>query len=410
VAYQFTTDDVRFLTSPAGTEALAGAESLPLTDATLLTDLTGLRKRLADHAAPVAETVRLRRRAVGKLGPKAARWLFTDDALQQATPASVAAHRADRLAGIGVHDLTCSIGADLTALLSTPVGLPIGSLAPARLGSDLDPVRLLMARHNLLAAGLPAPLTRADALTRASRGLLGYADPARRDGSGRRITSVSTLPSVAALDAVHADRPPVLRLPPGIDYEALDRPGEVEIVSLDGGAREAVLWPAELALVGRRATILVSEPVLFGKPTGSWQLTSADPDDAGVGPVGEVIIDPDAAVVRAHLVRHYAARHGLWLLDPRLAYLTGSAVPPGVRGFAVLDSAPYREKTVAGWARRDRIGTLEIKQRGTPIIPDDLRRRLRPALTGPTTAAATLVVARIGRDAQAFWCRAVASS
>ena len=83
----------------------------------------------------------------------------------------------------------------------------------------------------------------ADALTRVSRGLLGYADPARRDGTGRRITSVSTLPSVAELDAVHADRPPVLRLPPGIDYEALARPGEVEIVSLDGGAREAVLWP-----------------------------------------------------------------------------------------------------------------------------------------------------------------------
>ena len=77
----------------------------------------------------------------------------------------------------------------------------------------------------------------------------------------------------------------------------------------------------------------------------------------------------------------------------------GPPLPPGVRGFRVLDAAPYREKTVAGWARRDGIGTLEIKQRGTPVIPDDLRRRLRPALTGPTTAAATLVVARIGSDA-----------
>jgi hypothetical protein len=139
-------------------------------------------------------------------------------------------------------------------------------------------------------------------------------------------------------------------------------------------------------------------------------LTSAEPGDVGIGPVGEMIIDPDAAVVRAHLVRQYAARHGLWLLDEHLAYLTGAVVPVGVRAFQVLDSAPYREKTVAGWARRDRIGTLEIKQRGTPIIPDDLRRRLRPALTGPTTAAATLVVARIGRNAQAFWCRAVAPS
>jgi THUMP domain-like len=111
--------------------------------------------------------------------------------------------------------------------------------------------------------------------------------------------------------------------------------------------------------------------------------------------------------VRAHLVRHYAARHALSLVDPHMAYLTGPVVPSGVRGFLVLDAAPFREKTVAGWARRDRIGTLEIKQRGTPLIPDDLRRRLRPALIGPTTAAATLVVARIGRDAHAFWCRAV---
>ena len=186
---------------------------------------------------------------------------------------------------------------------------------------------------------------------------------------------------------MHAARPPVLRLPPGIDYEGLDRPGEVEIVSLDGGAREAVLWPAELARVARRATVLVSEPVVsepvVGGSAAGWEVTSADPDDAGVGPVGEFLLDPDAAVVRAHLVRHYAARHGLWLLDPHLAYLTGSVVPPGIRGFRVLDAAPYREKTVAGWARRDGIGTLEIKQRGTPIIPDDLRRRLRPALTRP---------------------------
>ena len=254
MAYQFTADDVRFLTSPAGVEELAGADSLLLTESSLLTDLTKLRKRLAARAAPVAETVRLRRRAIDKLGPDAADWLFTDEALQQATPGPVAAHRAGRLANVGVHDLTCSIGADLAALLRTTGP----ESAAARLGSDLDPVRLLMARHDLLAAGLPAPLLWADALTRTSRGLLGYADPARRDGTGRRITSVSTLPSVAELDAAHGNRPPVLRLPPGIDYDALARPGEVEIVSLDGGAREAVLWPGELAQVARRATVLVS--------------------------------------------------------------------------------------------------------------------------------------------------------
>ena len=73
----------------------------------------------------------------------------------------------------------------------------------------------------------------------------------------------------------------------------------------------------------------------------------------------------------------------------------------------MLDSAPYRERTVADWARRDGIGTLEIKQRGTPVIPDELRARLRPALRGPRSVAATLVIARVGRQPQAFWCRAV---
>ncbi len=402
MAYQFSLDDVRYLSGPDGADALVAAGRLPLTDSSLLADLTRLRRTLGSRAAAVAETVRLRRRAVPKLGDRAERWLFTDEALQQATPWPVAVHRARRLAGLGVHDLTCSVGADLAALSAE---------ASVAVGSDLDPVRASMAAHNLATSGLPARIAVADALAPVTRGLLGYADPARRDGTGRRITSTSTLPSVADLDRVYADRPPVLRLPPGIDYESLDRPGEVEIVSLDGGAREAVLWPAELAVVRRRATVLVSGDD-GGEVTG-WEVTSDDPADGvqvASPQVGDVIVDPDAAVVRAHLVQHYAARHGLSLLDPHLAYLAGPVAPAGARGFRVLDAAPYREKTVAGWARRDRIGTLEIKQRGTPVIPDELRRRLRPALTGPTTAAATLVIARIGDHAQAFWCRAEAAA
>ena len=391
MAYRFDLDDVRHLSGPAGADALEAAAALPLTDASLLADLGRVRAVAGERAGAVVETVRLRRRAVGKLGEAAAGWLFTDEALQQATPRPVAVHRATRLAGVGVHDLTCSIGADLVAL--SEVGFAVGS--------DLDPVRVLMARHNLRASGLPARLAVADALTRTSRGLLGYADPARRD-SGRRITSASTVPSIADLDAAHADRLPVLRVPPGIDYEALARPGEVELVSLDGIAREAVLWPPELAGVARRATVLAA--------AGARQVTSDDPADDTVAPAGDYLVDPDPAVVRAHLVRQYATRHGLRQLDPHLAYLTGPAVPAGVRGFRVLDQAPYRERTVAGWARRDGVGTLEIKQRGTPIVPDELRKRLRPALIGPTRQAATLVVARIGRrGATAFWCRAVQS-
>lgn len=402
MAYRFDLDDVRYLTGPAGADALAVAQALPLTEDSLLADLGRVRAVAGTRAGAVVETVRLRRRAVAKLGPAAAGWLFTDEALQQATPEPVARHRARRLAGLGVHDLTCSIGADLAALAAGADRAGVVAV-----GSDLDPVRVLMARHNLAAVDLPPRVLVADALTRTTRGLLGYADPARRDG-GRRITSASTVPAVDELDTAHADRPPVLRVPPGLDYDALARPGEVELVSLDGVAREAVLWPPELAGPARRATVLSS--AVFSSAGGGWTVTSDEPDDVPVGPIGTFLVDPDPAVVRAHLVRQYAARHGLGQLDPHLAYLTGPAVPAGVRGFRILDRAPYAEKTVARWIRRDGVGTLEIKQRGTPIVPDELRRRLRSALTGPTREAATLVVARVGRRAEAFWCRATQPS
>lgn len=391
MAYRFSLDDVGYLTGSAGAAVLRTAEqTLALTDATLIHDLSVLRRAAGHRAGAVAETVRLRRRGIGKLGSVAAGWLVTGESLQQASPAPVAAHRARRLAGFRVHDLTCSIGADLVALARS---------CKLAVGSDIDPVRLAMAAHNLRASGQPPLLLRADAVTRSTSGLLPYADPARRTLTGRRITSEHTLPPVGELDAAHAARPPVLRLPPGIDYDRLARPGEVEIVSLDGTAREAVLWPAELALVPRRATVLRSA-------AQGYQLTSDEPDDVGVGPVGEWIVDPDPAVVRAHLVRHYAARHGLVQLDPHLAYLTGPLPPPGIRAFRVRDAAPFAQRTVAGWALRDGIGTLEILQRGTPVIPDELRLRLRPALNGPTAVARTLIIARIGSAATAFWCAA----
>ena len=315
MAFSFSLDDVAYLSSPAGNDALAAAGVLALTDASLLADLTRLRRSLGDRAAAVVETVRLRRRAAARMGPAAASWLFTDEALQQASPWPVARHRAQRLAGLGVHDLTCSIGADLAALAAA---------GPVAVGSDLDPVRLAMAGHNLAASGLPARLLVADALTRTTRGLLGYADPARRTSTGRRITSADTVPSIAELDA----RPRRT----GRRYCGC-RPGWTTTRSPGPERWRSSRWTGS---PGRRCCGRPSSPRSAAgppscpRPAPPEEVTSADPDDAGVGPVDAWLVDPDPAVVRAHLVRHWAARHGLWLLDPHLAYLTGPA-PAGPR-------------------------------------------------------------------------------
>jgi hypothetical protein len=386
LSYDFSLDDVAFLRSPEGEEAIAACAELALTGSGRLADVATARRRVGERYAAVIETVLLRRKAVAKLADPG-RWLLTGDALEQASAAPVAAYRARRLAGRDVHDLTCSIGADLVELSRT---------ARRCLGSDLDPVRLAMARHNGTVAGVAPLVVRADALRPVTRDCVVVADPARRDAAGRRIWRPGDfVPALDALAAVYADRDLVVKSAPGIEPSAVPWAGEVELVSLDGQVREACLWSTGLATAARRATVLRSEG-------SAWTLTDAEPDDAGVAEPGEWIIDPDGAVVRAGLVRHFAARHGLWQLDARIAYLTGDEPPPGVRAFRVLEFGPYSEKALRATLRRHEIGRVEILVRGLDVDPNALRRRLKPH----GQQGASVVLTRIGRSPVAFLCQA----
>ncbi|MFT7840086.1 class I SAM-dependent methyltransferase [Saccharothrix sp. BKS2] len=380
MGYAFSLDDVAHLRSAAGRAALSALAGLPLTDASRLRDVTVAKEVSPDHFAAVLETLLLRRRAAGKV--PFADGLFTSDALQQATAHPVAAHRATRFTG-PVHDVTCSIGADLAAL------------PPGSLGSDLDPVRLAMARHNL---GDDVPLVRADALRPVSRGVAVLADPARRDSAGRRTWRPADFaPPLDELAAAHASRDLAVKCAPGVDFAVAPWADEVELVSLDGQVREACLWTRGLATPGvaRRATVLRT-----GAP--AWTLTSAEPDDCPVTPPGEWLVDPDGAVVRAGLVRHYAARHGLAQLDERIAYLTGPVPPPGVRAFRVVEHGHHTEKALRSVLRAHDVGRLEILVRGLDVDPNTLRRRLRLSGSGE----ATVVLTRVGSRPVHLLCRA----
>lgn len=444
MGYGFSAADIAYLASPTGAAALAEVAGRELTAASQLADVAAVRRAHGDRAAALIETVRLRRRAAAKLSG-AQDWLFTDESLQQATPTLVARHRARRLAGRDVHDVTCSIGAELAEL---------AHFCPRVIGSDLDPIRLAIAHHNLsrisaggthpwsgaterlrggstpdsnssdptvqsapvggsnppypptsgiTAAEPPVPaatsnilLVRADALIPCTSRTVIIADPARRAGGKRTHDPAALQPPLPDLLSAYAGRDLAVKCAPGLDFDRLGWTGEVEVVSLDGAVREACLWSAGLADPGvtRRATVLTSA----GEAT---TLTDADPDEIPERAPGEWIIDPDGAVVRAGLVRHYAARHGLWQLDPRIAYLTGDTVPAGVRGFRILDRLEFREKALRAELRRLDCGALEILVRGVDVDPDVLRRRLKP--TG--SQAYTLVITRIGRTATAFLCR-----
>ncbi|WP_405147941.1 class I SAM-dependent methyltransferase [Nocardia salmonicida] len=389
MGYRFGRDDVAHLGSAAGRAALAEVDRLELTPATHLRDIEQVRRSHGDSAPALIETVRLRRKAVVKL-PAAGEWLFTDDSLQQATPALVARHRAARLAGRAVHDVTCSIGAELSELVAA---------CPAVVGSDLDDVRLAMAAHNLAAVGRNIVLAKADALVPTTRDTVIIADPARRADGRRTYDPAKLQPPLPDLVAAYAGRDIAVKSAPGLDFDRLGWDGEVEVVSLDGAVREACLWSPGLTESGvtRRATVLDSRG-------GATTLTDAAPDDIPDRAPGEWIIDPDGAVVRAGLVRHYAAKHGLWQLDPQIAYLTGDTVPTGMRGFRIEGRFELREKTLRQELARRDCGSLEILIRGVDVDPDALRKKLKQRGSTPYT----LVITRIGRAGVVFLCRAVA--
>jgi hypothetical protein len=387
MGYTFTLDDVAFLRSQPGEDALRFASVLPLTESSRLSDVEVLRRTVPRrYVGAVLETVMLRRRAVSKVDG-AERWLFTDAALQQASASAVARHRAQRLAGHDVHDVTCSIGADLAA---------IADVARRAVGSDVDPVRLAMAAHNLQAHTVT--LARADALRPVSRSTVVFADPSRRDSAGlRRWRPTDFAPALDELATVYSGRSFVAKCAPGVDFSLVPRADEIELVSLDGVVREASLWAGDLATQGvrRRATVLSAHSPM-------WTVTDQDPDECPVRGVGQWLVNPDGAVVRAGLVRQYGARHGLGMLDPRIAYLTGDQPPPGVRSFRVLEYGHYTEKLLRAGLRRLNVGAVEILVRGLNVDPNALRPRLK--LRGEEST--TVVLAKVGHAPMAFICRA----
>jgi SAM-dependent methyltransferase len=363
-AAPLTPEQARRLLSPAGRDAVARASSLDLSTSARLRAAETMRAAAGPELGPLAlEQAVLKDRARSK-HPAGERLWWTAEALEQASSYDVATHRARRFAGVDrVLDLCCSVGGDL---------LPLAQVAPA-IGIDLDETRLLLAQANARELGLDVQLVRAD-VTRLEPTGAAFADPARRSG-GRRVFDpraytpdldriLGWLPRLEAL---------AVKVAPGIDYDRLPSDVEVEIVSLRGDVKEAVLWAGAVRRGPRRtATLLPNGDVLTDEPVTGPAVRSP----------GAFLLEPDGAVVRAHLVAQLAARVDGWLVDETIAYIAADAVVPTPFGrwYAVREVLPFGLKTLRERLRAYDAGPLVVKKRGTAVEPEQLRRQLK--LTG----------------------------
>jgi len=377
--------ELRTLLSPEGLRLL---DEVGTIDATADVVRIVSRLRAEGHSGALVAAVlgqaRLRSKARAKFGDFASRMLFTPDGLEQATRLSVASLHAGRFAGAGIDvvaDLGCGIGADALAMAA----LDLGVLAVER-----DEATAAVASFNL-APFEAARVELGDATTTDLTGVGGvWLDPARRAGGHRLDNPADWSPALDWSFELAQTLPTGIKLGPGLDRSLLPTDGEAQWVSVDGEVVELAVWSGVLARpgVGRAALVLRSG--------SAAELTAAsDSADAEVGALGEYLLEPDGAVIRARLIGDLARSipGGGRMLDPTIAWITTDSAPntPFGAAFRIVERYPLDVKTLKKELAARGIGALEIKKRGVDVDPATFRTRL--GLKGD--GAATLVLTRV---------------
>jgi len=344
----------------------------------------------AELVATVLTQVKLRRRAKAKFGEFSEGMFFTEEGLEQASRLNVAAIHAGRFRAQGlkhIADLGCGIGAETLALASLDMDVS---------AFELDEVTAAIATYNLArfenvtveqADVTQIDLARFDGL---------FIDPARRDlndtktNINKRKYDINDFsPSFDFVLETAKLKPTIVKLGPGMDHKDIPEDAEAVWVSDDGDLVELTLYFGKL----RRAEIKRSALLLT--PSGTHEITSASSErlDAPMGELGKYIYEPDAAIIRSHLVGDLAIELGLNIFSNEIAYLSGDKelTSPWLRGYEVIENLVFDRKKLKAYLREKKIGTLEIKKRGADITPEQLRRELDPK--GPESA--TLIVTRV---------------
>jgi hypothetical protein len=386
-------DKSEFLTlmTPEGLKLLSEVSYEDKADVLALVSKLRAAGHEASLVAVVLSQAKLRRRAAAKFGEFATRMLFTEDGLEQATRLRVAALHAGRFRDAGIRsvaDLGCGIGTESLAMAS--IGINVDAF-------EIDEVTAAIAAYNL--AGFDEATVHHQDVTAADlthfEGLM--FDPARRELGGskreratRKFDPADYRPRFDWVLEQAATKPTGIKLGPGHPHEGIPDNCEAQWVSVEGDLVECALWFGSLVREGvKRSALLLAK----GQ---AHELTSDRTTrlDASIGERGEYVYEPDASIIRSHLVGELAEQMGARLFAPEIAYLTTDAPAPSpwVKGYRVLDEMAFDRKRLKAYLRERSIGVLEIKKRGADIVPEQLRKEM--ALKGEN--AATLIVTRVG--------------
>lgn len=371
---------MQWLASPAAVEPLRRARDLVATADPLVAG-SRLRQELPD--LPIAlvtaclEQATLSRLAGDRYGISPG-LLLTRDGLEAATRPEVAARRARLLVDAKVRqviDITGGLGFDTMAFADA--GLQVTAV-------ERDPAVAAALAHNCPGARVVVGDTVNvidDLLTAIDPDDVVFVDPARRDPRG---------PRDARTARARPERDPERWSPPWSFVTGIRHPRVAAKVA--PGSTPPAGWCAEWVSVDRTVVecALYSWPLLpterqavvFAAGTAST-IPTGDADMTGAGmtvaqQLGDWLIEPDPAVVRAGALTSLADRTGTLPLGQGSTWLTGDNPPdsPVVRGYRViaeLDGAPRQQRRALadlGVAR------ATVKSRDVDVDPRSVLRSL----------------------------------
>lgn len=331
------------------------------------TDVMRWRKAHAPEA--VAAAIRLaeaRRKGAAKYTLGDRMWL-DPVGLEQATAEAVAAHKARRFEAEVVVDLCCGIGGDAIALAERSHVLAVdrdrGMARRVAWNADVhgrgDRVQPCVAT----AEAFPIP-----------SGAWVHIDPDRRaSGRGRAVAAEGYAPGPEFLHALMRSAPAgAIKLGPASDFArfAEGLHCEVEIISLDGEAKEATVWFGAAVTAARRATKLPEGVTWTGDPTDDYPV---------VAPIGRWLYEPDPALSRSGLLDAFARSHDLGRIGADLPYLTCEEylATPWLEAFEVMAVHPLDLKKLRKLVDAEGLGPVQVKHRTTDLKPEAVRPLLR---------------------------------
>ncbi|WP_165496118.1 class I SAM-dependent methyltransferase [Arcanobacterium bovis] len=367
---------IKDLLSGRGAELL---ESLPPYSETSIFGLTEQLRKAGHEPHLISEALtqsRLRAKAQAKFGDFSSGLYFTPAGLEQATRLNVAAFHAQRFREEAqsqhVLDFGCGIGADSIAFAGlnlnvTAVEMDDDAAAAASANLRYFPgARVIHADGN----SLDLASLGTDAL---------WVDPARRQGGKRIKDPEQWYPALSSAIAMAAEFASAgIKIAPGIDYTVLPRKSHVQWISVDGDLVEAVVWLGDAAPQAGRSALILKDgrSHVFDSGSSDPRLPAIELEPKELG---DYIFEPDPAIIRSGSIMALADQHKISPVSSRIAYLTGDdeILSPFVSTFKVECVCDLNPKVLRKTLAEKGIGRVEIKKRGTDILPEELRKKLK---------------------------------